>query len=189
MIRRFVSDYISELKEVLERIPVEGFEQMVELIMDAYEDGRSIFIMGNGGSGSTASHFACDINKGASFGREKRFRVICLNDNVPTMLAYSNDLSYEDVFAEQLKNFLAPGDVVIGISGSGNSENVLRAVGYARDKGARTIGLVGFDGGRLARLVDVPIVVDVNDMQKVEDIHLVITHMVMQVVCKRLCGR
>ena len=120
--------------------------------------------MGNGGSGSTASHFACDINKGSCFELNKKFKVICLNDNMPTILAYANDLSYDKIFVEQLKNFLQEGDVVIGISGSGNSETVLQAVSYAKEHGARTVGLSGFDGGTLARIADVPLIAAINDM-------------------------
>ena len=186
MIKEFVLNYLSELQEVLESVSLDRFEEMVTAILDAYEGGRLIFVMGNGGSGATASHFACDMNKGACFDLEKRFKVICLNDNVPTMLAYSNDVSYKDVFVEQLKNFMEPDDVVIGISGSGNSENVLRAVEYARNKWAKTIGLAGFDGGKLAGMVDVPVVVKAGDMQKIEDTHLILTHMIMQIVYKRL---
>lgn len=188
MIKEFVLNYLSELQEVLESVSLDRFEEMVTAILDAYEGGRLIFVMGNGGSGATASHFACDMNKGACFDLEKRFKVICLNDNVPTMLAYSNDVSYKDVFVEQLKNFMEPDDVVIGISGSGNSENVLRAVEYARNKWAKTIGLAGFDGGKLAGMVDVPVVVKAGDMQKVEDTHLILTHMIMQIVYNRLHG-
>jgi D-sedoheptulose 7-phosphate isomerase len=186
MIRGFALNYISELKRTLETIPLDGFEKIVNLIMGAYQDGRLIFVMGNGGSGATASHFASDINKGVCFDLEKRFKVICLNDNVPTMLAYANDVSYEDIFIEQLKNFMESDDVVIGISASGNSKNVLKAVEYARSKSVRTIGLAGFDGGRLAGIVDVPLVVKSEDMQKVEDTHLILMHMVMQIVHQRL---
>jgi D-sedoheptulose 7-phosphate isomerase len=186
MIKEFVLNYVSELKEVLETIPIDEFEEIVNIILGAYQNGRLIFVMGNGGSAATASHFTCDINKGACFDLEKRFKVTCLNDNMPIMLAYSNDVSYEDIFVEQLKNFMESDDVVIGISSSGNSKNVLRAVEYARRKGAKTIGLTGFDGGKLAGKVDVPVVVKAEDMQKVEDTHLIIIHMIMQIVYKKL---
>ncbi len=186
MIKRFALMYLSELKKVLETIPLEKFKEIVNIILGAYWGGHAIFIMGNGGSGATASHFACDINKGACFGLEKRFKVICLNDNVPTMLAYANDSSYEEIFVEQLKNFLKPDDLVIGISGSGNSKNVLKAIEYANDKGAKTLGLTGFDGGNLADLAKVALVIRINDMQKVEDTHLIITHMIMQIAYKKL---
>jgi len=143
-------------------------------------------LFGNGGSGSTASHFACDINKGVSYGHDKRFKVICLNDNIPTMLAYANDSSYDDIFIEQLKNFLSPGDVVFGISGSGNSENVMRAIEYGNSNGAKTLGFTGFEGGRLGKAAGLSINIASDDMQKIEDIHLILTHMIMQAFCKSL---
>ncbi len=183
---KFSFDYLNELKILLDSFPHDRFEEIGNELISAYDNEKHVFIMGNGGSGSTASHFACDLNKGSCFELEKKFKVICLNDNVPTMLAYANDLSYNKVFVEQLKNFLQTDDVVIGISGSGNSENILQAVSYARQKGARTIGLTGFDGGRLAQIVDIPFVAFINDMQKVEDVHMIVVHMLMQLLCKRL---
>lgn len=182
----FSLEYLNELKELLDIFPHSRFEELVNILMSAHEQEKHVFIMGNGGSGSTASHFACDINKGCCFDLEKKFKVICLNDNIPTMLAYANDLSYNKVFVEQLKNFLQQGDVVIGISGSGNSDNVLQAISYAKEKGARTVGLSGFDGGKLAQMVDVSLVAEINDMQKVEDVHMIIVHMLMQNLCKGL---
>ena len=179
-------EYLEELKGLLDAFPHDRFEEIASAILLAYNDKRQIFVMGNGGSGSTASHFACDINKGCCMDIEKKFKVICLNDNIPTMLAYANDLSYEKVFVEQLKNFLQPGDVVIGISGSGNSENVIQAVLYAKENQGKTIGFTGFDGGRLAQLVDIPLIAAINDMQKVEDVHMIVVHMIMQYFCKAL---
>jgi len=179
----FSLNYLEELKKLLDLFPHEQFEEIGKALISAYENEKHVFIMGNGGSGSTASHFACDINKGCCLDLEKKFKVICLNDNVPTMLAYANDLSYDKVFVEQLKNFLQPGDLVIGISGSGNSENVLQAVLYSKEKGAKTIGLTGFDGGKLAQIVDVQLVANIHDMQKVEDVHMIVVHMLMQYLC------
>ena len=179
-------EYLEELKGLLDAFPHDRFEEIAEAILSAYDNEKQIFIMGNGGSGSTASHFACDINKGCCFDVEKKFKVICLNDNIPTMLAYANDLSYDKVFVEQLKNFLKPGDVVIGISGSGNSENIIQAVSYAKENGAKTIGLTGFDGGRLVGTADIPLVASMNDMQKVEDIHMIVVHILMQYMDKAL---
>ena len=181
-IRTFTNQYISDLTSLLERFDTDQFEKIVELILDAYDRGNNIFIMGNGGSASTASHFACDINKGCCIDLEKKFKVICLNDNIPTMLALSNDISYESIFVEQMKNFFNSGDLVIGISGSGNSENVLRAIKYGNENNGRTIGLSGFSGGNLSKLVDVSFVADIDDMQKVEDIHMIIVHMIMQAI-------
>ncbi|MFZ5571887.1 MAG: sugar phosphate nucleotidyltransferase [Thermodesulfobacteriota bacterium] len=184
----FTHRYITRLKSILDAFDHDGFEKIVALILEAYEHGRHIFVMGNGGSGATASHLACDINKGCCFDLEKKFKMICLNDNMPTILALANDVSYEAVFVEQLKNFFLPGDLVIGISGSGNSENVLRAIRYARENEGRTIGLSGFSGGKLARLAEVPFIAAVDDMQQVEDIHMVVVHMIMQGVYGALHG-
>jgi D-sedoheptulose 7-phosphate isomerase len=183
---QFSLEYLNQLKDLLDVFPHEHFDEIGKVLISAYDKEKQIFIMGNGGSGSTASHFACDINKGCCFDVEKKFKVICLNDNIPTMLAYANDVSYDKVFVEQLKNFLQPGDVVIGISGSGNSENVLQAVSYAKEKGAKTIGLTGFDGGKLSHMVDMPLIAAVNDMQKVEDVHMIVVHMLMQYLCQAL---
>ncbi len=180
--KQFADKYIHRLKAVLDAVDGDIFDRMVRDILDAYERRTRIFIMGNGGSGATASHMACDINKGCCTDLEKKFQMICLNDNVPTILALANDLSYDVVFEEQLKNQFIAGDLVLGISGSGNSENVLRAIRYAAGNGGRTIGWSGFGGGQLAELADLALVVDSDDMQQVEDTHLVIAHMVMQAV-------
>ena len=144
--------------------------------------------MGNGGSASTASHLACDINKNVCLGLKKRFKVICLNDNIPTMLAYANDLSYKDVFLEQLKNFFWAGDMVMGISASGDSKNVLKAISYASENGGKTIGLCGFQGGKLAEIVDIPLIIQGDDMQKIEDVHLIVVHMLMQALNRKISG-
>ena len=188
MVRQFFQNYSAELSQALAGVSAERFEEFVQLLESAYHEERQIFLMGNGGSAATASHFACDLNKGLSFGKQKRFRTICLNDNLPMLMAYSNDVSYEDVFIEPLKNFLRPGDLVVALSGSGNSPNVLKAVTYANSHGAHTVGLSGFDGGRLARLVKTPLVAPVHDMQKAEDVHMVLLHVAMQVLCARLEG-
>lgn len=176
----FSKSYILDLVSVLDRFPHDDFERMIAALIEAYHEKRNVFVMGNGGSGSTASHWACDINKGCSFGKRNRFRMICLNDNIPTMLAYANDISYNDVFVEQLMNFFVPGDAVIAISGSGNSPNVLRAIEYANKNEGTTIGLCGFRGGKLRNMVDIPVLVDIDDMQKIEDTHMIVVHMAMQ---------
>jgi D-sedoheptulose 7-phosphate isomerase len=183
VIRQRFLDYCQGLKQALDAVSADAVEELVQLLERACQEGRQVFLMGNGGSGSTASHVACDLNKGVSFGRQKRFRAICLNDNLPTVMAYANDVSYEDIFVEPLKNFLRPGDVVIGLSGSGNSANVLKAIDYANQHGALTVGLSGYDGGKLARLVRMPLVVPVHDMQKAEEVHLTIFHVAMQTLC------
>ena len=136
-----------------------------------------IFVCGNGGSASTASHFACDMVKGASYGRSKRFRILALTDSLPTLTAYSNDVSYDCVFAEQLQNLASAGDVVMAISGSGNSPNVIRAVEYANSIGCETIALTGRDGGKLGLLAKLQIRVAEPHMGRIEDGHMVVCHM------------
>lgn len=181
--------YLSELKEVLDDFNLEQFEKIVNLILNAYENEKQIFTMGNGGSASTASHFACDLNKGCCTNLEKKIKMICLNDNTPTLLAFANDVSYDVVFVEQLKNFFNPGDLVIGISGSGNSENVIKAIHHTKQNNGQTIGFSGFSGGKLAQMVDVPFVAKVDDIQKVEDIHMILVHMIMQAIYSALQPR
>ncbi len=183
---KFAATYLEELKTVLDGFETDRFTELTEALLEAHERERRIFIMGNGGSGSTASHFVCDLNKGCCLDLEKKFKVMCLNDNLPSLLAYANDISYESVFVEQLKNFFEKGDLVIGISGSGNSENVLQAIRYAGANGGKTAGISGYAGGKLADLVDIPFVARVNDMQKVEDVHMIVVHMIMQAVYAKL---
>jgi D-sedoheptulose 7-phosphate isomerase len=178
--------YLTDLKAVIDRFDLAAFESLVSAILDAYENERTIFTMGNGGSAATASHLVCDINKGCCMDLGKKFKMMCLSDNVATMMAYANDVSYEAIFIEPLQNFFRPGDLVIGFSGSGNSENVLRAIRWAGENGGITAGISGFDGGKLAGMVDIPLVADIHDMQKVEDIHVIACHMLMQIVYARL---
>lgn len=185
MISKSWTDYGEGLKKALDGVQGDKFEELCGLMENAYRNGRQVFMMGNGGSGATASHMTCDLNKGVSYGLEKRLKVICLNDNLATLLAYANDVSYEDVFVEQLKNFLQPGDLVIAFSGSGNSRNVLKAIDYANQSGAHTVGLCGFDGGNLSRLAQTSILAPVHDMQQVEDVHAIIFHALMQVLFRR----
>ncbi len=171
-----IQAYISHLQNVLARLKVADVRRSIDVIMEAYTAEKQIFVIGNGGSASTASHVACDLGKGTSLPGRPRFRVISLTDNVATMTAWSNDVSYEDVFVEQLKNLVNPGDVVIGISASGNSENVLRAMRHAREIDCRTIGWSGFGGGALAALCEVNVVVDSDRYGPVEDVHLILNH-------------
>jgi len=178
--KNYYLDYFQELENTLNKIDLDNLNKINELSYNALENGGQIFTMGNGGSGSTASHLVCDLNKGVSLNNSRKFRAICLNDNMPTLLAYANDVSYDYVFIEQLKNFMNEGDVVIGFSGSGNSENVLKAVEYANENGGVTVGFSGFDGGKLAKIVNYSLVVPINDIQKCEDIHLILCHLIMQ---------
>lgn len=179
-----ITDYFEKEKKVLDQISKEDLNSIMNLLVDAKDAGKTIFIMGNGGSAATASHYVCDFNKGISLGKEKMFKFICLNDNVPTMMAYANDLSYADVFVGPLKNFMQAGDIVIGISGSGNSENVVRAIQYANDNGGVTVGLTGYSGGKIKQLCKYNVHVPVNDMQITEDLHMVLDHCMMKILCQ-----
>lgn len=182
--KNLIDSYIYELKSTLDNLDRQSIINLVDLLKKASIEKKQVFIFGNGGSGSTASHFVCDLNKGASYQRELKHRVICLNDNIPTLLAYSNDVSYDDVFVEQLKNFLDDGDIVIGISGSGNSKNVLKAIEYANSKGNISIGITGFNGGLLKEKAVYNINAPITDMQIAEDIHLIVTHIILKFLCK-----
>ena len=176
----FAKKYLVDLKELINGINMNEITEFIKEIENVYKNGKTIFIMGNGGSAATASHFACDINKGVSLKLQKKFKVLCLNDNIPIMLAYANDISYDSIFIEQLKNYLVKDDLVIGISGSGNSKNVLNAIEYANEIGARTFGIIGFDGGKLKDIAQKSLIVSSYDMQKIEDCHMILTHLTMQ---------
>jgi D-sedoheptulose 7-phosphate isomerase len=173
----YASEYKGRLLHAIETIPLDRVEQAIDWLKQARAGGHAIFTCGNGGSASTASHFVCDMVKGASYNRPQRFRIQALTDSLATLTAYSNDVSYDCVFVEQLKNFAQPGDVLLAISGYGNSPNVLRAVEYANSAGLRTIGLTGRDGGQLGRLVQLEINVGDPHMGRIEDGHMIIAHM------------
>ena len=183
-----IDDYLSKLTRTLERLDRREVNKFAELLLAAYEGGRKVLVFGNGGSGSTASHFACDINKGVSYGLEKRFRIMPLTDNMATIMAYANDVSYEEIFVEQLKNFLEPGDIVVGISGSGNSKNVLKAIEYAKQKGNTTVGICGYMGGKLREISDHSVNANFNDMQISEDVHFILMHLMMKITSKSITG-
>lgn len=170
--------YLQALLKTLASIDLDKVEQAIAWFRQARQEDRQIFVCGNGGSAATASHLATDVVKGASYDRPRRFRILALTDSVSTITAYANDVSYEAVFVEQLKNFARPGDLVVGISGSGNSPNVLRAIEYANSIGCRTLALTGRDGGRLAGLAQLTIHVPEPHMGRIEDAHLVICHMI-----------
>jgi D-sedoheptulose 7-phosphate isomerase len=174
----FPALYQEELLKAIASIDLEKVASAIRLLAEARDEGRRIFVCGNGGSASTASHFATDMVKGASYGRDQRFRIMALTDSLPTVTAYSNDCSFECVFVEQLKNFAEPGDVVIGVSTSGNSANVLRAVEYGNSIGCRTIALTGWDGGKLGPLAQLHIHIAHGHTGRVEDAHMVVLHMI-----------
>jgi D-sedoheptulose 7-phosphate isomerase len=183
--RKLAGAYLADIHELLQTIEADLIEQLdnlASLLARARMEKKTIFTMGNGGSAATASHIAEDIAKGTITEHKPRFRVIGLADSIPSMLAWANDSCYEDIFIEQLKNLMEPGDIVIGISGSGNSENVVRAIKWANANGGLTVGISGYDGGRLMKNARENIHVPSRDMQKVEDLHLMLLHVLFRLL-------
>jgi D-sedoheptulose 7-phosphate isomerase len=171
-----VSTYLADLSSILAALPREPISEIVEALLAAAEEDRTVYIFGNGGSAATASHLACDLVKATNVPGRPRLRAVALTDNVALLTAISNDLSYEDVFAEQLRSLVRAGDVVIAISASGNSPNVIEGVTAARAMGAAVIGLAGFGGGKLQALSDISLVVPSNEYGPVEDMHMIVAH-------------
>ena len=190
-----MKDYISEINTYLEHeintlkaLDVNEINAALNLLLETFENGNTVFVFGNGGSSATASHFQNDFNKGVSEHTEKKFNFQCLNDNVATVMAVANDIGFDEVFRFQLIGHMRPGDVALAISGSGNSKNVLNAVEYAKSQGSKVIGLTGFGGGKLKELSDVSLHVPVNSMQITEDIHMVFDHLMMSIFYRSLAG-
>lgn len=177
--------YLKRHKNAVDSISVEDINALMNVLVNARNDKKTIFIMGNGGSGATASHFTGDFNKGASFNKDNKFRFVCLNDNIPTMMAYANDLSYDEIFLGPLKNFMEPGDVVIGISGSGNTANVVKALEWANENGGISVGLTGYSGGKVKKISQYNIHIPIDDMQITEDLHMMLDHCMMQIICEQ----
>lgn len=173
----FTLQYKTKLLNALETIDTQAVARGIEMLATARDGNRHIFVCGNGGSASTASHFVTDMVKGASYSRKARFRIMALTDSLPTITAYSNDVGYDCIFAEQLKNFAEPKDVFIAISGSGNSPNVVCAMQYANSIGCETIALTGRDGGKLGPMAKLQIRVAEPHMGRIEDGHLIVCHM------------
>jgi len=169
--------YIGDVSRLLAELPIQQVQGMVDRLLAAYDEGRQVFLLGNGGSGSTCSHIVNDLQKCIYLAGNKTFRVLSLTDNVALITAWANDTAYDNIFAEQLRPWVQPGDLVICVSGSGNSPNVLKAAELAREMGAFTIGLTGFSGGKLAPLVDDALIVSSDNMQRIEDLHMIILHM------------
>ncbi len=182
------TEYLKLLTATVQKLSAENLDEVTNAFLNTYQKGGTFYVFGNGGSAATASHMAGDFVKGASFGLEKRFKFICLNDNMSALMAIANDVSYDDVFVEQLKNFLQPDDLVIGISGSGNSANVVKALEYAKEKGVKTLALCGFGGGKIKTLADYCVHAEVNDMEITEDVHMVVFHTIKQALIKHLHG-
>lgn len=182
-----VNSYFDKVVRAFEKMPTAAVDQIVSVLQQAYDSNRMVYLFGNGGSAALASHFACDLGKGTTNGSPKRFKVMAFTDNVPLMTAWANDARYEDIFAEQLINFVQPDDVVFAISCSGNSPNVLKALRVARKAGAFTIGLTGFEGGDMKQLCDLCLIIPSDNMQVIEDLHLSVTHAVFTALRARIC--
>ena len=184
-----IRDYLALEIEILKKLDVEQINAALNLLDETRHKKGRIYICGNGGSAATASHFQNDFNKGVSEYIDVPFRFHCLNDNVATLMAIANDIGYEEVFRFQLRNNLEENDVLVAISGSGNSHNVIRAVEYAKEHGCKIIGLTGFSGGKLKELSDISLHAPVNSMQVTEDIHMIFDHLMMSIFYKYLCGK
>ncbi|MDR3348953.1 MAG: SIS domain-containing protein [Acidaminococcales bacterium] len=186
--KQAIKEYLDLERSILSKIDADA----IGVVMDALDAARkrdgTVYIFGNGGSASTASHFANDFNKGLSEHLEQPFRFVCLNDNIATILAIANDISYDAIFEFQLRGKVTEKDLVIGISGSGNSPNVLKAIELAKSANALTVGITGFGGGKLAELADVSLNVPVMSMQITEDVHMIFDHLMMAVFYEVLCG-
>lgn len=178
--------YYEKEIETIRALDFNEIEIAVRAIKDAYEREATIYTFGNGGSAATASHFVCDFNKGICEKLDKKFNLVCLNDNTPIVMAIANDISYEDVFSFQLVNKLKPTDLILAVSGSGNSMNVIKAVEYAKSIGCKVVGMTGYSGGRLDQLADYHMHVPVEDMQITEDVHMSFDHMMYRVLTDAL---
>jgi D-sedoheptulose 7-phosphate isomerase len=169
--------YLRDVSKLIAELPVPQLKGLTERLLAAYDEGRQVFLLGNGGSASTCSHMVNDFQKCVYLAGNKTFKCLSLTDNVALITAWANDASYEHIFAEQLRPWVQPGDTVICVSGSGNSPNVLAAARLAKESGAYVVGLAGYEGGKLAPLCDESIVVPSDNMQRIEDCHMVILHL------------
>jgi D-sedoheptulose 7-phosphate isomerase len=181
-----VASYLEELSATIKKLPLAPIDDLVQIFLQAYRRGSTIFLFGNGGSASLASHMGCDLGKGTAPASGKRLRAIALTDNAALITAWANDTRYENIFAEQLQNLMQPGDVAFAISGSGNSPNILAALECARRAGTITAGITGFEGGKMKPLCDACVVVPSANMQIIEDLHLSIAHSVFRALCHEI---
>lgn len=186
-------DFVNDIKEyyareiaAIEALDKEELNKAMNALLEAYERGATVYVFGNGGSSATASHMVCDFNKGTCYNLDKKFKFVCLNDNIPLMMAIANDDSFENVFVYQLKDRLKKDDLILAISGSGNSHNVVKAVEYAKEIGAPIIAMTGYSGGKIDKMAEYHLHVPADDMQITEDLHMGFDHMIMQIFWKYL---
>lgn len=181
-----VKEYLVELQHTLDLLPIEQIQAVINELYDARLNGRQVFIMGNGGSASTSTHFVCDLAKNTRMEGWPPFKVIGLADNMALLSAYANDEGYENVFSHQLASLVQPNDIVIGISTSGKSPNVLNAIALAQNRNAKTIGFTGYDGGRLGEMVDIHVHTPSDCIERVEDTHLILEHLICSVLNQQI---
>lgn len=179
-----ISQYYQREIAAIEALDKEELNNAMNALVEAFERGATVYVFGNGGSAATASHMVCDFNKGICYDLDKRFNLVCLNDNTPIVMAVANDISYDDIFVYQLENKLKKDDLIIAISGSGNSKNVVKAVEYAKTVGTKIIAMTGYSGGKVDQAADYHLHVPADDMQITEDLHMGFDHMIMQVLWK-----
>ena len=185
-IKSHVDLYFQKVEDVLNKLDRRPISDFVDALLATYENGGTIYVFGNGGSAATAAHFCGDFIKGISHGLNKRFKAICLSDNIPGMTAIANDISYEEIFVEQIRNLLKKGDLLVGFSGSGNSANVVKAMEYAKSAAVKTVACCGYDGGKVKRIADIVIHAQICDMEISEDAHLVICHCIKRILMNKL---
>ncbi len=185
-LKKYVEGYFRRLREIVDSVSTDRVEAMGEILFRAYCHGKQVFVVGNGGSGATASHMACDLGKNTIAPNMRRFRIMSLNDNVPLLTALANDVGYDRVFSEQLVNLIRPGDVLIVLSGSGRSPNIVEAARCAREPAATVVALLGFDGGEARDLADGHVLVPSDDYGLIEDVHMVLIHALTAYFKKRL---
>lgn len=191
-------EYLSEVSKIVSDLDRDSIDRAIQILYEAWSDDKQVFVIGNGGSASSSTHFACDLNKWVSDEADRKFRAFALVDNIPLMSALTNDNGWSDVYSEQLRNFYRKGDVLVAISvhgGSGSdkagpwSQNLLKAVKYVKDNGGKVVGLSGFDGGVLKEAADACIVVPANSTPHVEGMHLVLTHLMAEQLRARISAR
>ncbi len=176
-----IKNYLDLERKVIASLNVEEINEVMNALLDCYNRGGTVYTCGNGGSASTATHMVCDFGKGTCYDLDKKFHFVCLNDNIPTIMAIANDDSYDNIFVYQLKDRLTKNDLLLAISGSGNSHNIVKAVDYAKEIGAKIIGVTGYNGGKLFKTADYHLHAPIDDMQITEDVHLIFNHMMMKI--------
>ncbi len=177
-----IKKYYEGLAATMAKLDYEEISKAMNALVDCYENGGTVYVFGNGGSSATASHMVCDFNKGVSMKKSKKFNFVCLSDNTPILTALANDVSYDDVFAYQIEKILNKNDLVLAISGSGNSKNIIKACNVAKEAGVKIIGMTGYDGGKLFEMADYHLHAPINDMMKAEDIHMSFDHMMATIL-------